>query len=444
MKSNIVQVRLSDGNIQKYQLVDGFDWSDIHVVTPSFDSQILTDLARLYTINIIPKDPASYGLLVFYAIGDSMVGLDRNTEIGYVYNDQVLFNYYCTTAYENHEISISNDNICFENNTLQSIFDNLVACGRVAFSKGSAVSITFYPVSHSMGYLRGIPSYQMLVNSHFFLMEGTDIDSPYDEIGTPFGLALQDFKIISPPLHHRECLLVDHEANVSIRTLEVSDLLIKLDDHIFEHGINATYYYRPETRVTPTCNGSALVLIKDTVVAVKEGGQVVVPMAGFVVQTDSKISFTDRVVTYHGESTKYVFGIQVGPAMVVDGKQATSLTCPFFKGDGIAYPTTAFPLDFAKGRASRIGLGSLGNKPILIWAEGAGKLGYVEKVESCGASLLEFSTFCKELGIENLINLDGGGSAQILYDGTRLLKIADREADTISEAERPISMGLGL
>jgi len=47
--------------------------------------------------------------------------------------------------------------------------------------------------------------------------------------------------------------------------------------------------------------------------------------------------------------------------------------------ESLPYPSTAFPLDFTKGRAARIGLGSFANKPILIWAEGAGKLGYVKK-----------------------------------------------------------------
>ena len=43
-----------------------------------------------------------------------------------------------------------------------------------------------------------------------------------------------------------------------------------------------------------------------------------------------------------------------------------------------------------------------------------------------------------------MINLDGGGSAQILYKNKRMLKIADRKNDKFSEAERPISLGLGV
>ena len=40
------------------------------------------------------------------------------------------------------------------------------------------------------------------------------------------------------------------------------------------------------------------------------------------------------------------------------------------------------------------------------------------------------------------VNLDGGGSAQILVDNRRSLMISDRNAPDASEAERPVPMGL--
>jgi exopolysaccharide biosynthesis protein len=58
-------------------------------------------------------------------------------------------------------------------------------------------------------------------------------------------------------------------------------------------------------------------------------------------------------------------------------------------------------------------------------------------VGSRGASLLELARFCEEEGYVDIVNLDGGGSAQILIDGKRHLQISDRYPSD-EEAERPI------
>ena len=47
-----------------------------------------------------------------------------------------------------------------------------------------------------------------------------------------------------------------------------------------------------------------------------------------------------------------------------------------------------------------------------------------------------------ELGLRNAINLDGGGSAQILVDNVRTLRISDRNKEDNSDAERLVPLGL--
>ena len=47
-----------------------------------------------------------------------------------------------------------------------------------------------------------------------------------------------------------------------------------------------------------------------------------------------------------------------------------------------------------------------------------------------------------DLGLVNAINLDGGGSAQILLNNKRSLRISDRNKMDNSEAERLIPQGL--
>ena len=81
-------------------------------------------------------------------------------------------------------------------------------------------------------------------------------------------------------------------------------------------------------------------------------------------------------------------------------------------------------------------------KPVLIWAEGAAKIGHQKGLGSCGASLQEMAQICKKLDIRNAVNLDGGGSAQILLHNQRQLQISDRNPQTIHESERPIPLAL--
>ena len=80
--------------------------------------------------------------------------------------------------------------------------------------------------------------------------------------------------------------------------------------------------------------------------------------------------------------------------------------------------------------------------PVLIWLEGAGKFGYKKGEDSTGATLEETADICEKLGVKNAVHLDGGGSAQILIDGKRELRLSDRDPDTYAEQERAIARGL--
>lgn len=113
------------------------------------------------------------------------------------------------------------------------------------------------------------------------------------------------------------------------------------------------------------------------------------------------------------------------------------------KLEPVPFPPSLYPMDFEKGRAARIALGAdEAGKPVLVWAEGAGKLGYTPGKDSCGASLADMANICQKLGMVNAINLDGGGSAQMLVRNCRSLKISDRTDADGTESERPVPMGL--
>jgi len=140
------------------------------------------------------------------------------------------------------------------------------------------------------------------------------------------------------------------------------------------------------------------------------------------------------------------FGIQVGNSIMVEGEKTLSFRSKFYNLRGlepVAYPPSLYPLDFENARAARIALGAdREGKPMILWAEGAGKIGYVAGRDSRGASLSDMAEICAEMGMVNAVNLDGGGSAQILLNNKRSLLISDRNSPDASEAERPVPLGL--
>ena len=79
---------------------------------------------------------------------------------------------------------------------------------------------------------------------------------------------------------------------------------------------------------------------------------------------------------------------------------------------------------------------------MILWAEGAAKLGHTPGVDSRGATLPDMAEFCSNVGMVNAVNLDGGGSAQILLKNIRSLMISDRRAEDGTESERAVPLGL--
>lgn len=440
MESIIETVYLNDGNIQKYQIIEGFDWNNLNYKETTFDKKVMRKMVNLYRLNIIPKNPMEFGILIFYHLGDEIgdLKLSQSTEVGQIFDQNILLNYYFEKNNMEGKIKEVDGKIIFEDKNLQRIFDVLLDNGLVDIVRGLNSKLMFMPMCKNIGYPSLIKGYDLVCNAHFFLMEKSDLDSAYDLLGTAHSLALFKHEIISPPLNHRNAILVKNDNSIELRVLEVGELGVVFDNNtVFRHQKNAKFYTRPENRITPKINGFDYIIVNNKIVAINEGGKSRIPMAGFVIQSDIKVDVNKTTVKYICDDC-YKFGIQVGPALMKNGVMATTLDCPFYDGKGTPYPSTVYPMDFNNSRAARIGLGEKDNKPVLIWAEGSGKMGYIKGEKSCGASLSEFAKFVNSKGITNLINLDGGGSSQIIFRGERYLKIADRLDDTVTEDERPV------
>ena len=201
-------------------------------------------------------------------------------------------------------------------------------------------------------------------------------------------------------------------------------------------------------------------LVGNRVVAVKNGGSIEIPTSGFVLQIPKKAALSPGSdvsdaeecfiepgadVIYHGlEGVR--FGIQVGNSIVRDGIRTKNFISKFYnikQLGSVPFPPSLYPLDFEKARAARMALGAdRDGKPVIFWAEGAGKFGINAENDSTGASLSEMADIAIALDLIDVINLDGGGSAQILLDNERSLMISDRKKEDNSEAERLVPIGL--
>ncbi|MDC7231173.1 MAG: phosphodiester glycosidase family protein [Sphaerochaetaceae bacterium] len=442
MRNTIITETHQNKEIQRFQVVEAFAWKNLQFASPGFDAGSIREIARLYRLNIVEKDPSAYGRLVFFHVPENIdLPFSPHSEDTWFFSRNITAKVQLQKLAD--EGSLYRDGAWISKDTSARLFLNqLETEHHLEMVSGKKDEITFIPIDGKVGFPSSLDS-PLVVNSHFFLMDPTDLDSPFCELGTPHGLALKDGVVLNPPLNHRPCLLVDTQGTCHTTQVELTDLVIEIDTVQYRHERNAIFYFRPETCITPSSGGTDIVITGNKVVAVKQGGNTRVPMAGFVLSLRGNIAIHEPSVRYLGLEA-YQFGIQVGPPMMRGSSMVDSLCCPFYNPlvAETSFPPTVYPLPFSSARAARIALGTnREGKPVLVWAEGASKRNYQRGKESSGASLLELAQFCDRQHYQEIINLDGGGSSQIIYEGKRYLKIADRYEDN-SEAERPVPLVL--
>ncbi len=445
MESRIQTVRYENGEIQRYQIVSGFSWKDLEFVQPEPSKECFAELARMFKMFMIPKNYENYGALMAFHIPEGMESpFPAETEDGIVFDTHIAASIALKKLVREGRIRCENQRFVFDDPEVKSFMDRLREAGWLIEGFGKRSEVGIVAVGDDMGYLSGVrPRPRMICNSHFFEMELLDNDSPYDVLGTPYGLIVKDGVVSQPPLNDREALVVDLDGNAHIVRPELKDMEVSIQGISFKHGVNCTFYRRPETRVTPAEDGQDLIIVGDEVVAFHEGGAVRVPMGGFVLHTAENLKVCPTPVIYQGFEA-CMFAIQVGSSAVKDGVAMEDFQSPFYRigVDPVPYPPTVYPQGYNEARAPRMLLcsDSFGD-PVIVWAEGASKLYYRKGEESCGATLLEVARFCKEIGMVNALNLDGGGSAEIFMDGRLEMHVSDRFLDN-TDAERPVPMGL--
>ena len=444
MQSEIKVFTYPGGDIQRVQLVRWGDWSRLNFFQPDPAENALDSFFHIYRTFLVPACPWLFGHLVLFRLPADME-TKAPCQTG-KYGD-VADPLTAAAAALRQGMKIRGGKPVFSSETAQKLWRELENKNCLRRVSGRLPVTTVIPVADRAGYMTGCgEAAAMKVNANFFIMDRFDCATLYDHVGTPFGLCVKDGVVENPPLFRREALLVRRDGAVSVETPDVRDLGVEIGGQVYIHGRNCRIHTRPERLRAPAGKGTKLVVIGSKVAAVCRGGTVSIPASGFVLcpEGECNVKPGDQVVYRGMEDVR--FGIQVGNSIMKDGVETKGFLSRFYnlrRLERVPFPPSLYPMDFEKARAARIALGADGEgKPMLLWAEGAAKLGYTPGKDSCGASLSEMGQICRELGMVNAVNLDGGGSAQILLGNIRSLMISDRNKQDFSEAERPVPMGL--
>ena len=441
MDSEIKTIKRPDGEIQRLQTVRLPDWESLEFLRPRPAEDPLPGFSRIYRQFLVPSAPWIFGQMALLRVPE---GLEIPVDGGMSADPEERL--FMAADLLREGVRLVRGRPRFRTEEARMLWEKLesagaleTVCGRLPFTK-------MVPVSDQTGLLsESEPEALMKVNASFFIMDPFDCATPYDSVGTPFGLCMKDGEVLSPPMYEREALLADRNGRVSIGRPSIRDLTLEIGGKTFRAGENGEILTRSSCSRTAAGSGPEAVIVGRKVRALNLVGGLEVPASGSVLRSPDLygISVGDEVV-YHGMEN-VLFGIQVGSSLLRDGVRSGSFLSPFYnirKLQRTPFPPSLYPLNYEKDRAARIALGAdKDGRPMLLWAEGAPKIGAQKGQTSCGASLSEMEEYCQDAGMVNAVNLDGGGSAQILLNGRRALELSDRKEDG-SEMERAVPLGL--
>ena len=447
--SEIKTVRTPDGETERLQIVRIPDWKSLDFFHPQPVRDPLSGILRIYRQFLVPACPWIFGQMALLGLpgGENEPAAERQALSASGIHDEdpedALFR---AADCLQEGLRLRKGKAFFRTDEAEALWQRLGKEGLVKTVSGKLPFTKIIPVSGKMGLLsESEPQAALKVNASFFIFDPFDCATLYDSVGTPFGLCVKDGRILSPPLYGREALLVCRDGRVRVEKPLLKDLTLEIRGKLFRAGRNAELVTRPDFGRTAAGSGPEVMITGRKVRAVNLIGGLEIPAGGFVLRSPDLcgISPGDEV-SYHGLE-EISFGIQVGSSLLKDGVPSGGFLSPFYNVRSLkrtAYPPSLYPLDYQKARAARIALGAdKEGSPLLLWAEGAPKTGYRKGKTSCGASLSEMEEYCVAAGFVNAVNLDGGGSAQILLSGRRSLEISDR-TESGEELERAVPTGL--
>jgi len=262
--------------------------------------------------------------------------------------------------------------------------------------------------------------------------------SYFSQTGEIIGLLKLNGKIVSTPTIPRSALGIRPDGSIFIDQVEYhGQIELAGGDTININGVNRERYtdeiilyneYYGATTATNNYGTDVVINDKGIVTAITNGNTPLV--AGY------------RVISGHGQGQDALKKIAIGDHLVVTetlgdewDKTVYALGAgPMLVKDGNVFLTTQqeeFGPDVAAGRAPRTALGVTKDGAILLVVVDGRRQG------SAGLSLAELAVFMKDIGAVNALNLDGGGSSEMIIHDTVVNKPSDGR-------ERKIGDGLAI
>lgn len=443
MQTELHTFPCGENELLRVQLVRLQSWEQLDFLQPETSAPVFDSFDRVYRQFLIPARPEIFGQVILFRLPEELRDAVPPCP-GFA--GQVADPLTAAAAVLRRGVKLVGGKPAFFSRAVREFWKKLETADCIRTVCGKLPMTQIIPVGETAGYLSETePEAALKANASFFIMDPFDCATVYDHVGEAFGLRVKDGVVAAPPLFDREALLVRGDGSVRVENVDIRQLTVEVAGVRYRDGENAVLYTRPQHRRTPPRRGVKLIVVGCRVAAVTRRSRVVIPAGGFVLcpGADCKAKPGDAVA-YHGlEDVR--FGLQVGNSIVRGGEPTQTFLSRFYnirKLEKIPFPPSLYPMDFENARAARMALGAdAQGHPLLLWAEGANKLGHVPGQDSCGASLADMARVCCALGMTAAVNLDGGGSAQILLHNRREMHISDRRADG-SDAERPVPLGL--
>ena len=436
MLSQVKTFTYPNGEIQRAQAVRLNSWDELDFLTLSYEDPAFEGFCNIYRRFLVPQCPWLFGNMVLFRLPHQVELPKESKKYGAVADDLTA-----AAILLEKGVKIHGGKPSFSDDAAKKLYLELEERGCLQIVSGKLPITTIIPVGALPGFLsKTEENARLKINAHFFIMDRFDCATVFDHIGTPIGLSVKDGVVTNPPLYGREALLVKKDGSITVKPLDITDLTVEIGGKVQSGRI----YTRPKGIKTPHDGSKKLVIVGNKVVAVKERGSASIPASGFVLAvTESKAKPGDAV-TYRGLED-VTFGLQIGNSILKNGGKTEEFISKFYNIRAlqpIPYPPSLYPVNMDKTRAARTAIGAdAEGRPMLLWAEGKGKCEYIPGKDSCGATLDELAAICADMGLHTAVNMDGGGSAQILLRNRRSLLICDRHPDR-SEAERAIPIAL--
>ncbi|MEM8923359.1 MAG: phosphodiester glycosidase family protein [Actinomycetota bacterium] len=296
----------------------------------------------------------------------------------------------------------------------------------------------------------------LVFNTSFFVHTSADTLSPHSAIGRPFGLGLADGRIGRPPIYPRGALLQREDGTWTSRVVSMGDMRLSLPGGVEfsgrgREGDVAIVTVGPEGTSGLPEGWTALNVVDDRIVGYADQS-VPVPQNGMQLRLGPDLA-TDELMTELREDNRvtygwdhahsYVQGVQNGPLLVRDGRPCAteeSFEREWFGGDrssGLHLPS-GFDSRPARADAARVGVGVRADGKLVIVA--ASGVAQKERLDGDheGVSLRSLAEVLADRGAIEAVNLDGGGSAQMIVGGGQALPTSNRHGLPGVAFERPV------